>query len=183
MKKIITCLVALSMCLLACGCNTNNANSENSPSSSQTDNTQIAKIDAKEIIESMFSKTNDFPDYATLFSHDENGNEIDGWKDGFGALYSDFSSEKVSEFAIYYSTETTADELTVVVLKDKNDVEELKNVMKNYISTRISQFENYGPEEVPKLQSAKIISKDNYVALIVCDNPEEISAGFKEVFA
>ncbi len=183
MKRLFCVLTAVCVFGLTCGCGEKNDDGETSQSSSQTQSDGIFNLSANDIIKSMEEKTVDFPECTQISSHDEKGVETDGWADSFSALYDDFSADKVKEFSIKFSNEATADEITVVVLKSKDDAEDLKTVMKNYISSRLNQFESYAPEEVPKLRKAKIVSKENIVALIVCDNPDEVSQGFKKAFS
>lgn len=182
MKRLVTLFLALSVCVLACGCDATQSDNNQSSSSSQTDTNGIFDVSANSIIMSMREKVVTFPSYSSVSSHDENGVEIVGWGDSFSVLYDDFPQETVCEFSIFYSNEGTADELSVVVLNDKNNAELMKSQMQAYVNSRINQFENYAPEEVPKLQNAKIISKENIVALIICDDPKGASEGFKEAF-
>lgn len=181
MKKLTALFIALSIGICACGCdNSQKPQNSTSQTSSQTDSEGIFDLSSNDILMSMREKVVTFPSYTTVSSHDENGVEIDGWKDSFSVLYDNFPQDNVLQFSIAYSNETTSDELTVVILKDKKDTDTLKSQMQAYVNSRIDQFEVYGPEEVPKLKSAKIISKENIVALIVCDDPNGASEGFKE---
>ena len=181
MKKIFCAILAGLMILsaTACGKDENSGEKELSSRGEQT-----VEINPGDLLMAMRETQVNFPQYATASSHDESGNEIDGWDDVFSlSLYDNFDVSKVKSYAIAYSTAQTADEITVVVLQNEKDAEELKKQMRERVSGRITLFETYGPEEVLKLENARIISKGNVCALIICDEPGRASDAFKEGFS
>ncbi len=181
MKKLLLLLTAVVMTVSASACGKDEKSDKKETTSTESE--QTASVDVNEILMSMRETQVTFPEYTTASSHDENGKEIDSWQDVFSlSLYEDFDVEKVKSYAIAYSVAQTADEITIVELKSKNDADELKKQMKERVSDRITLFETYGPEEVVKLESAKVISKGNICVLIICDEPEKAAEAFKEAF-
>lgn len=177
MKKIISFLLSAVLAVTLCACS---KDEENSKKDSSAPAEEVVEVDANELLMSMREAVVTFPQYTTASSHDDNGKEIDGWEDIFTlSLYENFDAEKIKSYAIAYSTVQTSDEITVVVLESADDAETMKNEMKARVKDRIATFETYGPEEVPKLESAKIVSKGNVCALIICDEPEKAAEAFK----
>jgi len=181
MKKFLLLFMAVVMMISVSACGKDEKSDKKETTSTNSEETQ--SVDVNEILMSMRETQITFPQYTTASSHDENGKEIDSWQDVFSlSLYEDFDVKKVKSYAIAYSVAQTADEITVVELNSKSDADELKKQMKKRISDRITLFETYGPEEVVKLEDAKIISKGNVCVLIVCDEPEKASDAFKDAF-
>lgn len=181
MKRFLLLLMAVVMMLSISGCGKDEKS--NKKETTYTNSEENKAVCVNEILMSMRETQVGFPEYATASSHDDKGNEIDSWQDIFSlSLYEDFDVKKVKSYAIAYSVAQTSDEITVVELKDKADADELKELMKERVSDRITLFETYGPEEVSKLENAKVISKGNVCALIICDEPGRASDAFKEAF-
>lgn len=179
LKRLIAGGVALCLMLSMAGCKDTSDSNAQPPSSSQNEETQA--YNPNQIFEKIIAQI-EFPEYTAVSSLDENGKTIDGWQDTFEILYQDFPGDKVESYTIGYSNVQTADEITVVVLKDKKDAEILKSEMSKRIGKRLETFENYGPEEVQKLKDAKVLSKENVVALIVCKDINEAQKGFEKAF-
>lgn len=178
MKKILALVLSAITALSVCGCSNNDGGDETDTESGAND-TKI-NISANDLLGGMRESAVTFPQYEISSSHDDSGKANDGWEDIFSvSLFDEADAGRVESFAIAYSTEATADEITVVVLKDASYAEQMKKEMKKRVKSRISMFETYGPDEVIKLESAKIVSKGNVVALIVCDNPEDVAMAFK----
>lgn len=156
--------VTAAVCMM-CGCSKNGGGSENE-----------AGIPAGEILDKIVETQTDFPESLTEGSH-SSGDEKEGWGDTFSYLY-DFPADKVESYAIIYSTETTADEITVVTLKNASDSEAMKKAMEDRLKRRTATFENYGPEEVSKLKKAVIRENGRYLALIISAQPEDAAKAF-----
>lgn len=178
MKNIRKIFAPLSLCLALvtavcmCGCSDKGEEKETQKTE------QTVNISAGELLEKMVKTQESFPEYSTLLSQEAGDEDIKAaaWE----SLYEDFDIDKVEDFAVSYSTEATADEITVVVLKNSEDAEALKDAMKIRVGQRITTFETYGPDEVSKLKDMKIVSQGKCVALIVCDDPDAAAQVFKE---
>lgn len=76
-----------------------------------------------------------------------------------------------------------ADEVSVLHLKKSEDVSIAKTKLQDRITERTQEFSGYKPEEVYKLDNAKIAVQGNYVALIVSDDADQIEAAFRNVIS
>lgn len=81
------------------------------------------------------------------------------------------------------STGGVADEVSVLHLKKSEDVSIAKTKLQDRITERTQEFSGYKPEEVYKLDNAKIAVQGNYVALIVSDDADQIEAAFRDVIS
>lgn len=168
MKKIVCILIVAVISIAAAGC-----------SGKEDTKEQAGGMTSSEILDKIIPTQTGFPDSLREDSTDPDGKEKDDWKENFGYLF-DFDAEKVKDFAIIYSTETTADEITVVRLKDNADIKELEESMKKRLEKRTATFENYGPEEVSKLKKAVIKTVGCYGVLIISSQPSEGEKAFSD---
>lgn len=76
----------------------------------------------------------------------------------------------------------TAEEVALFETKTPEDAAVIKGIIKDYIEERRASFESYVPKEIPKLDSAVLYSKDNFVALIVADDIKECEDILENVF-
>lgn len=183
MKRLVPVFTAVVMILGLSACTKDDKQKEEITSSQSQNSGEETNVDANALLMAIRESQVGFPEYTNASSHDDKGKEIDGWDEIFSlSLYGDFDTEKVSSYAIAYSTAQTSDEITVVVLKAERDCAEMKKQMKDRVSDRITLFETYGPEEVSKLEKATVISKGNVCALIICDEPEKAKEAFKNFF-
>lgn len=89
----------------------------------------------------------------------------------------DFDSQKIKNINSYVGTGATAEEILIIELFDKNDIEEIEKIIETKIEERKENFQNYLPEEVFKLENYYLESKGNYIILCISndyDKAEEI---------
>lgn len=145
----------------------------------ESGNSEEGGISASELLDKVFETQGEFPEHLREDSAGTDGKPKDGWQETFGYLL-DIPADDVEEFSVIYSSETTADEITIVKLKDSSGGEALEESMKKRLKKRTSTFENYGPEEVSKLEKAVIEVKGKYGALIISSQPEAAKKAFEE---
>lgn len=105
----------------------------------------------------------------TTVSHGE-----DVYADNFERLYN-FSMKKIDSGTIAYAADGgKADEISIVRAVDNADVSEIKKYMEARLEKRLHDFENYKPEEVYKLENARVVVSKNYVFLVISDQAEEM---------
>ena len=73
----------------------------------------------------------------------------------------------------------TADEVSVLLLKKSEDVSIAKQKLEDRITERRNEFSGYKPEEVYKLDNARVVVQGNYAALIICDDADTIEAALR----
>lgn len=89
----------------------------------------------------------------------------------------DFDSQKIKNINSCVGTGATAEEILIIELFDKNDIEEIEKIIETKIEERKENFQNYLPEEVFKLENYYLESKGNHIILCISndyDKAEEI---------
>lgn len=176
--KKFACISFAAVLLISFGSCGNNDKNSNEKENESSQNGVYYDISPSSVLAEMTEGLS-LPEMTEFSSHDENGNETDGWKDIFSvSLYEDFDTELVEAFALTCSDEATADEITVVKLKNASDADKLKAEMEKHVHSRVSVFKGYGPGEVSKLEACEIVIKGNVAALIVCDDAQKASEAF-----
>ncbi len=99
--------------------------------------------------------------------YEDNLSEI--YKDSIIKKYN-FNEQKIKNIVSYVGTGATAEEILIIELLDKKDIEETKQIIETKIDERKSDFQNYLPKEVSKLENYYLISKGNYIILCISNN-------------
>lgn len=160
MKKtlILLLMLVLSLTVLA-GCG---ATENNDPSCS-------------DILNDVMSNSEEFD---TLFAA---GDET--LENNYDSMYA-VKRDLVDDCAIIYLEKGgTANELSLLHLKDPGDVQLAKDKLQDRLDTRKNQFAGYKPEEVYKLENAVIMSQGNFVALIVSQDPPMLEASLRQAIS
>ena len=76
-----------------------------------------------------------------------------------------------------------ADEISVLHIKKNEDVSIAKTKLQDRITERINEFSGYKPEEVYKLDNAKVMVQGNYVCLIVAEDPDSMETEIRRVIS
>lgn len=90
-------------------------------------------------------------------------------KDSIIKKYS-LNSEKIKNITSYIGTGATAEEILIIELLDKNDVNETIEIIETKIEERKADFQNYLPKEVFKLENYNLESKGNYIILCISND-------------
>lgn len=99
--------------------------------------------------------------------YEDNLSEID--RDSIIKKYN-FNDQKIKDIVFYVGTGATAEEILIIELLDKKDIEETKQIIETKIEERKADFQNYLPKEVSKLENYYLISKENYIILCISNN-------------
>lgn len=124
-------------------------------------------ISLQTLNETITKNAGNLPEMATYTSQSEDA------EDWFNYLC-DFNYSKIDQYYISYSSSGSAEEIFLLKVKNEADVPFAVNALQNRITSRTSTFKMYLPAEVSKLSSAVVVSKGNYVALLIC--PDQYSA-------
>ena len=100
---------------------------------------------------------------------------------GFAAI-SDMDYERVDDFSLLYAADGSAYELAVIRLKDETDMKELEGSLGSHIESRVSQYRFYDAEQAPRAESAVVVTKGRYAALIMCDDIAAVRTVFEKAF-
>ena len=75
--------------------------------------------------------------------------------------------------ALFISGGSTAEEVAIFEATSKKSAEKIKKLMKQRVENKKKDFENYLPEEMPKLNNPLIVQKGNVVILVISDKAEK----------
>lgn len=105
------------------------------------------------------------------------------YDDSFSSLYA-VRFDMIDDGAVLQTAAGgKADELSILHLKKNEDVQLARSKLSDRLSERMELFAGYKPEEVYKLENARIIIQGNYVALIVSDEADAIEAEIRRVIS
>jgi len=91
-------------------------------------------------------------------------------------FYYGIEVDKVSDYAIAYSSEAKSDEISVLKAASGTDVKTLVEALEVRREMQVQTFERYSPESVELLKNAEIFSKGDYAVMIVAANAADIRA-------
>ena len=96
-------------------------------------------------------------------------------------LYGGITPQELDDGLISYSSAGgLADEISMLKPNDESNREKLMSILKERINVRRRDFEGYKPEELPKIENARVFEADGFCILVIADNSEEIEKAFKE---
>lgn len=81
-----------------------------------------------------------------------------------------FDAEKINNVEMYSGTGATAEKILIVELVDKSYVDEVKEIIEKKIEEEKSDFQDYLPEEVFKLENYNLEVKGNYIILCISND-------------
>lgn len=87
-----------------------------------------------------------------------------------------FDGNKIKNIVSYVGTGATAEEILVVELNNKTDLNEINNQITQRISERKEAFANYLPQEVYKLENPTLKVTNNYIILSVCKDSQKMNS-------
>ncbi|MBQ2973408.1 MAG: DUF4358 domain-containing protein [Clostridia bacterium] len=77
--------------------------------------------------------------------------------------------------AIYVGSGATADEVAVFNCTDSIAAETVMQAINSRKEYLKEGYSDYGPDQVPKIEAAAIISSVNTVIMCICENPESVN--------
>lgn len=75
--------------------------------------------------------------------------------------------------AVYVGSGATADEIAVFNCTDTAAAETVLTAVNARIDYLREGYSDYGPDQVPKIESAFLISENSTIILCICENPED----------
>lgn len=88
-------------------------------------------------------------------------------------MFLNLSGIDVKSAAIYESSGWTAEEIIVMECASSADADKAKAMMEARVSEQQTNFMDYVPEEMDKLNAAVIVESGNFAVLSVSDEPEK----------
>ena len=140
MKKLVSAFLLLSLFAVLCSCSNNSSKN-------------LATADVATAI-------NDSASFSELIAlTDEN----------IARRYYGIDLEAIEEYEVLVcSSGALADEIAVFKMKEKDDVEDMLDVVRDRKQELYDSFVDYVPDEINKIENAVIGSNGNYVYFIVC---------------
>ena len=89
---------------------------------------------------------------------------------------------QVADFAVYAGSGATAEEIAVFEAVDGDAAKAVQEGMQARLSSQISDYGDYRPQEVPKLESAVVKTSGNYVVLCVSADNDAAADLIEEAF-
>ena len=96
--------------------------------------------------------------------------EID--KDSIVKKYN-FPNDKIKNIISYMGSGATAEEILLIELFNREDTEEILNIIKEKLEERKQDFQNYLPKEVFKLENYYLKSVNNYIILCISNDEKQ----------
>ena len=104
--------------------------------------------------------------------------ESDGFKDELAFVDEEkaldqygITKEEIESITAYLGTGASAEELVCIKTKD---TDKIKSLMTQHLEEQKKNFESYLPDEVPKIESALVEVKGDYVIVCVADKIDAI---------
>ncbi len=112
------------------------------------------------------------------------------WKDQISEVNLDkalklygISSDVIISGKVYISTNATAEEIAVFEVATEDQVSTVQTAVEDRVASQKASFESYNAEEVPKLNAPLIVTKGQYVILVVCDTTSEAKTVIDNAFS
>ena len=93
------------------------------------------------------------------------------------------NADIVKDGVIYYASGMLADEIAVFLLADNSDVKDTRDALLNYKERRAGAFFGYAPEQSAILENGLVVSHGDYVALLICEDPQNAQSVFMASFS
>lgn len=160
--KLLSALCALCLALGLCACSGGGSAADTTAEADMED-LQTAMLAADPSLPEMLSVTGDVEDAARLFTY-----------------VSDFPYEKVENFLLSYSATGKADEIAVIAVKDKADIDAAAQTLRAHLEDRLKLFRQYEPEEVARAEQGQVFTKGPYAVLIISDDAAAVKTAFED---
>ena len=86
-----------------------------------------------------------------------------------------FTNEEIKELVSYQGSGATSEEIVVLQVNDKNNLNSVKEKINTRIDERKEAFANYLPKEVFKIENNILKIKGNYVILCISNDAKKVS--------
>jgi hypothetical protein len=91
--------------------------------------------------------------------------------DAFYALYAvDSADDSVADFVLFTSTGATAEEVSVIEARNDESADRVLEFALGRIASQKSEFENYAPEEMVKLNDPVLVRSGKYIIMCLSND-------------
>jgi hypothetical protein len=88
-------------------------------------------------------------------------------------------SSLCTDAALYLGSGATADEIAVFNCVDKTSAQKVVESANNRLAYLLEGYSSYGPSDVPKIESAKVITEGLTVIVCICENHDSVAEFIK----
>lgn len=89
--------------------------------------------------------------------------------------------KKVDSYFVSYSSDGhKADEIVVIAVKDKADVDEAKESLTKHQQDRYNLLQSYEPKQVSRIQDGLIFTEGQYAVLIITNHNDDVRKAFED---
>ena len=93
------------------------------------------------------------------------------------------NADAIEDGVIYYADGMRADEITVLLLADSSYAAEIRDALVDYKQRRTDAFSGYAPIQAAILANGIVVVHGNYVALLICEDPQNAQSVFMACFS
>lgn len=94
----------------------------------------------------------------------------------------DIDAAKLDGFKLYRAqSNVKADEILILKVKDKGDIEDIKSKINKRIDKQATSFKDYLPKEYNVIKNNVVKTKDDFVLLAISKDADKIGTAFDEV--
>ncbi len=86
-----------------------------------------------------------------------------------------FSTDEVEQLVSYQGSGATSEEIVILQVKGKNNINSVKEKMNARLSERKEAFESYLPEEVGKIDNSILRVEGNYIILCIANDANTVN--------
>lgn len=86
-----------------------------------------------------------------------------------------FTADEVEEFVSYQGSGATSEEIVILKVKEKSNLNNIKNKIEDRLEERKEAFESYLPEEVGKIDNKVFRVEGNYVILCISNDTNKVN--------
>lgn len=86
-----------------------------------------------------------------------------------------FTTDEVEEFVSYQGSGATSEEIVILKVKEKSNLNNIKNKIEDRLEERKEAFESYLPEEVGKIDNKVFRVEGNYVILCISNDTNKVN--------
>ena len=175
----VLCTAACAATFVSCSAQDSSSQASSTGSASSVSaggSEQQTELTAEELLKKALDSAPD----SLLDATTAKGDSSDYGFDNFcKKLYMGTMPDDLADGAISYaSTGGNADEVSVLKAADPAKQGELTKILEQRRDMRHHDFEGYKPEELPKIEKARIFEAGGFSILVIADNAENIEKAF-----
>lgn len=160
MKKWMTFLLAAAMLIFCVGCGAGKNTSHT-----------VSMYDLRTAME---AADPDLPEMLNASSTEKDA------EDKFTNI-SDMDYKKVDSYFVSYSQDGhKADEIVVIAVKDKADIDEAKESLEKHKQDRYNLLQSYEPKQVSRIENGIVFTEGSYAVLVITDHNDDVRKAFED---